>query len=101
MRLLESIFLLMIRRQIMEKVPQKLKELPTRPGVYIFKDAKGLFLYVGKAINLKNRVRSYFARSSDLASGRMTGRIQHMISQIADLDYVLTDNEVESLVLEN
>jgi excinuclease ABC subunit C len=75
----------------------KIKELPNRPGVYIFKDPKGLFLYVGKAINLRNRVRSYFQKDAGLGSPR----IQHMITQIIDMDYVVTDNETESLVLEN
>ncbi|MBI2607387.1 MAG: excinuclease ABC subunit C [Candidatus Doudnabacteria bacterium] len=75
---------------------QKTKQLPARPGVYIFKNAAGDILYVGKANKLKNRVRSYFqpdpARSN---------RIQQMISQIRDLSYVITDNETESLILEN
>lgn len=76
---------------------QKIKELPAKPGVYIFKDAKGLFLYVGKAINLHNRVRSYFVEPIN----RHATRIQIMISQIADLDYTVTDNELEGLLLEN
>ncbi len=76
---------------------QKIKELPSKPGVYIFKDAKGLILYVGKAINLKNRVRSYFRKDAGLGSPR----VHYMITQIKDLDYVVTDNELESLVLEN
>src|SRR3989344_8699072 len=76
---------------------EKLKELPKNPGVYIFKDPKGLILYVGKANQLKNRVRSYFKKDA----GHDSPRIQHMISQIADLDYVLTSNELESLILEN
>jgi excinuclease ABC subunit C len=75
---------------------EKLIELPQKPGVYIFKDAKGLFLYVGKAVKLKNRVNSYFKDHID-----HDARIKLMISQIRDLDYVVTDNEVESLVLEN
>jgi excinuclease ABC subunit C len=86
---------------------EKIRELPKKPGVYIFKDAKGLFLYVGKAINLRNRVSSYFrpVRRSLGTGGKDAGqgstRIQYMITQIADLDYAVTDNEVESLVLEN
>ena len=77
----------------MQKIlAEKLQNLPQKPGVYVFKDKQGLVLYVGKANKLKNRVTSYFARSSDRASGRMTGRIDLMISQIADLDFTITDN---------
>ncbi|MBX4187085.1 MAG: excinuclease ABC subunit UvrC [Candidatus Doudnabacteria bacterium] len=75
---------------------KKLQDLPQKPGVYMFKDAKGLVLYVGKAVKLKNRVVSYFRQDA----GHST-RIQHMIARIQDLDYIVTDNEVESLVLEN
>lgn len=79
------------------KLTEKLNKLPSKPGVYIFKNAKGLFLYVGKAINLHNRVRSYFMKDAGLSSTR----IQSMVSQISDLDYTVTDNELESLLLEN
>jgi excinuclease ABC subunit C len=76
---------------------QKIKELPLKPGVYIFKDAKGAVLYVGKAVKLRQRVSSYFKKEADSRGPR----IASMVSQIADLDYAVTDNEVESLVLEN
>ncbi len=76
----------------------KLNDLPQKPGVYIFKDAKGLILYVGKAIKLKNRVGSYFKKDAGDDRGP---RIISMISQIRDLDYTVTDNETESLILEN
>lgn len=76
---------------------KKLADLPQKPGVYIFKNSKGLVLYVGKAVKLKNRVSSYFKKD---AGGDRGPRIQLMISQIADLDYVVTDNELESLILE-
>jgi excinuclease ABC subunit C len=82
----------------MEKLlVDKIKELPQKPGVYLFKDAAGLLLYVGKAIKLKNRVSSYFRKDA----GQGSPRILSMISKIHDFDYVVTDNEVESLVLEN
>jgi excinuclease ABC subunit C len=82
----------------MEKlVAQKIPDLPKRPGIYIFKDAKGLVLYVGKAINLRSRVSSYLRADA----GHGVPRIQNMITQITDLDYVITDNETESLILEN
>src|SRR6185503_17169635 len=75
-----------------------LADLPQKPGVYIFKDAQGLILYVGKAVKLKNRVSSYFKKDAGLDRGP---RIQLMISQIADINYTVTDNETESLILEN
>jgi len=76
---------------------QKVKELPKKPGVYIFKDSNGSILYVGKANKLKDRVASYFRK--DAGDGRF--RIQLMIGQIAGLDFVTTSNETEALILEN
>lgn len=81
----------------MKTLAQKIQELPQLPGVYVFKDAKGLVLYVGKAVRLKSRVSSYFRENAHDTSSR----IGRMVSQIADLDYTVTDNEVESLILEN
>ncbi len=75
---------------------QKISELPQKPGVYMFKDDRGLLLYVGKANKLKNRVSSYFRK--DAGYDR---RIELMISQIADVDYTVVNNELEALVLEN
>jgi excinuclease ABC subunit C len=77
---------------------EKLNDLPQKPGVYVFKDAKGLILYVGKAVKLKSRVTSYFKKDGGDNRGP---RIELMISQIVDLDYTVTDNETESLILEN
>ncbi len=77
----------------MDIISQKLSLLPEKPGVYLMKDADGLVIYVGKAKVLKNRVRSYFSGSHD-------GKTQVLISQIADFEYILTDSEVEALVLE-
>ncbi|HLP40781.1 MAG TPA: excinuclease ABC subunit UvrC, partial [Fibrobacteria bacterium] len=77
-------------------VEAKLDLLPTRPGVYIFHNAKGEIVYIGKAVNLRNRVRSYFnARSSSyhLASALLR-------SVAADLEWIVTDTEVEALILE-
>jgi excinuclease ABC subunit C len=82
---------------MIKQLDQKLKDLPQKPGVYIFKDAKGLVLYVGKAVRLKNRVSSYFKKDGGDNRGP---RIQLMISLITDLDYTVTDNETESLILE-
>src|SRR5687768_2199568 len=73
----------------------KIKGLPDEPGVYLMKDASGGILYVGKAKNLKNRVASYFQESRDRGP-----RIELLVRKICDFDVVLTDNEVEALVLE-
>lgn len=81
-----------------QTLSKKLRGLPQKPGVYIFKDAKGLVLYVGKAVKLKNRVTSYFKKGGGENRGP---RIELMIAQIADLDYTVTDNELECLILEN
>jgi excinuclease ABC subunit C len=81
----------------MKTLTQKIKELPQKPGVYVFKDKKDAVLYVGKAVKLKNRVSSYFRQDA----GAGIARIKRMIEQIADLNYTVTDNEVESLILEN
>lgn len=74
----------------------KLALLPSRPGVYQHKDADGKVLYVGKAKNLRSRVRSYFQESRP-----RDGRLAIMISKIADLDVIVTDTEAEALILEN
>lgn len=73
----------------------KIKNLPNNPGVYQFKNDKGKVIYVGKAINLKNRVRSYFL------GGNQSAKTAALVSKISDLELILTDNEVEALVLEN
>lgn len=73
----------------------KIKGLAEEPGVYLMKDAAGLILYVGKAKNLKARVSSYFQESRD-----RNPRTELLVRKIADLEVVLTDNEVEALVLE-
>jgi len=75
---------------------QKLDSLPAQPGVYLFKDSEGAILYVGKARVLRDRVRSYFQ-----ASRPPDPRKGSMVSEIADLELVLTDTEMEALALEN
>lgn len=74
----------------------ELKKLPRKPGVYIMRDDKDVILYVGKAINLHNRVRSYFRENI----GRGPA-IDQMVSLIARFEYIVTDSELEALVLEN
>ena len=77
-------------------VEEKVANLPTSPGVYIYKDKQERILYVGKAKRLRNRVRSYFQKSSNLA-----GRTQVMVSKIEDLEVIVTDSEAEALILES
>jgi excinuclease ABC subunit C len=75
---------------------EKLKNLPTSPGVYLHKDDAGKIIYIGKAKNLRNRVRSYFqsGRGHDL-------KTRELVKRIRDLEFIVTDTEVEALVLES
>lgn len=75
---------------------RKLKTIPTGTGVYLMKDSKNKVIYVGKAINLRSRVRSYFQSSRD---ERLF--VSFLVKRIADIDFVLTDTEKEALILEN
>jgi excinuclease ABC subunit C len=74
---------------------EKLSRVPERPGVYLYRDAKAQVIYVGKAASLRSRVRSYFqeARPHD-------AKTDALVRQIADLEYIVTDNELEALMLE-
>lgn len=74
---------------------QKIKNLPDSPGIYQFLDEKGKIIYVGKAKNLKNRVRTYFQNNINSIKTRT------LIGKTSDLEMIITDNEVEALVLEN
>lgn len=74
---------------------EKLESLPALPGVYQFKDKSGRVIYVGKAINLRNRVRSYFHSTVDSPKTKV------MVSKVEDFQLIVTDSEVEALVLEN
>lgn len=75
---------------------EQLKLLPDRPGVYIYRDAGARVLYVGKALNLKSRVRQYFQSSRNLPP-----KVQLMVPQIQRIEHIVTDNEVEALILES
>ena len=79
-----------------EKIQSVLHSLPHKPGIYLMKDADGTILYVGKAISLFNRVRSYFQESTDLSP-----KNRSMVAKIDDIEYVVVKNEVEALVLES
>lgn len=76
-------------------IEEELKKLPAQPGVYIMHDEKDEIIYVGKAISLKNRVRQYFQSSRN-----KTAKIEKMVSHIARFEYIITDSELEALVLE-
>ncbi|HTX16418.1 MAG TPA: GIY-YIG nuclease family protein, partial [Candidatus Baltobacteraceae bacterium] len=76
---------------------EKVANLPGQPGVYLFQDAGGKIIYVGKALSLRSRVRSYFLESSALNNAK-TGSLMR---EIAELDYIVVDNEREALALEN
>jgi excinuclease ABC subunit C len=82
--------------QIDNPLQEKLSSLPASPGVYRFISAKGGVIYVGKAKNLRNRVRSYFRDPSQL-----TGKTAVLVSHIVDIEVIITSSEVEALILEN
>lgn len=75
---------------------EELKKLPAKPGVYIMHDENDTIIYVGKAISLRNRVRSYFRESTNKSP-----KIEKMVSLISRFEYIITDSELEALVLEN
>ncbi len=75
---------------------EKLKSLPTASGIYIHKDANAKILYVGKAKNLKSRVRQYFQSSRN-----QDAKTRRLVKSIADFEFIVVDNEVEALVLES
>src|SRR5262245_11777260 len=74
----------------------KLENIPSGPGVYVYKDTSGVALYVGKARSLRNRVRTYFQDSRDLDP-----RLYQMRASIQDVEFIVTDTEGEALALEN
>jgi excinuclease ABC subunit C len=77
------------------ELDRKLERVPTNPGVYLMKDAAAKVIYVGKAASLRPRVRSYFQERADL-----TARTAAMVDRVADLDWIVTDNEIEAFHLE-
>ncbi len=80
----------------MMSVQDKLALLPDKPGVYMFKDAEGVILYVGKAVSLRSRVRSYFQ-----AGAQHSAKVQALVRKVADLEFIITDTEIEALILES
>lgn len=80
----------------MADIPEKLKSLPVAAGIYLHKNADGKILYVGKAKNLRNRVRQYFQSSRN-----QDAKTRRLVRAIADFEFIVVDNEVEALVLES
>ena len=78
-----------------QAVEEKLTTLPTKPGCYLHKDKNGTVIYVGKAINLRSRVRSYFQKGAN-----HTPKVRRLVTHIADLEYIVCATELEALVLE-
>jgi len=76
-------------------IQEELKKLPDKPGVYLMKDENGTIIYVGKAVVLKNRVRQYFQ-----SSAAHTPKVTAMVARIAEFEYIVTDTELEALILE-
>ena len=77
-------------------IEEELKKLPQKPGVYLMHDAQDNIIYVGKAIRLRSRVQSYFREKINRGP-----QIEKMVTQIARFEYIVTDSELEALVLEN
>src|SRR4029077_14699790 len=75
---------------------EKVDQVPARPGVYLYKDAKGQVIYIGKAASLRSRVRSYFQESR-----ARDAKTDTLVGQIRDADYIVTGNELEALILES
>lgn len=73
----------------------KVRQFPTTPGVYLMKDAEGRVIYVGKAVNLRSRAGSYFSRAAEIDR-----RTADLVPEIADIDYILADSEVDALLME-
>ena len=78
------------------KINRILKTLPTKPGVYLHKNAQGKVIYVGKAVNLRSRVRSYFHKSA-----LQTEKTRRLVAEVADIEFIVADSELEALLLEN
>ncbi len=85
-----------------EALAATLKKLPNKSGVYHYFDSEGRLLYIGKAKNLKNRIKSYFRFTPSLSvAPNLSARISQMVSQIASMRYIVVENENDALILEN
>ncbi|MGQ9553692.1 MAG: excinuclease ABC subunit UvrC [Anaerolineae bacterium] len=79
----------------LQEVAGKVAQFPTKPGVYLMKDAAGEVIYVGKAVNLRHRVRSYFQMSAGHAP-----KVLRLVANVADVEFIVTSTELEALILE-
>src|SRR5512137_173215 len=79
-----------------DRLSQRLKELPAEPGCYLMRDGDDRILYIGKSKSLRSRVRSYFRESYDLSP-----RINLMVRQVCEIEFIVTDSEAEALALES
>ena len=84
-----------IKFTMQAQLEEQIKALPASLGVYLFKDNQGKVIYVGKAANISNRVKSYFG-----ASGNLSSKIQQLVLKVNDLEFMVTDSEQEALILE-
>src|SRR5574337_652320 len=84
--------------QAIDRLQEKVRGLPDAPGVYLFRDRRGHVLYIGKALSLRKRVGSYFTEAADAPDRPM---IRPMLEQVADLEFIITANELEALILES
>jgi len=81
---------------VTQSLKEKLDSLPAKPGVYLMRDVRGQVIYVGKAVNLRSRVRSYFHRSAQHAP-----KVRRLVAEVHDLEVIVTDSELEALILES
>ncbi len=86
----------MSKPELSPKLVAKLKTLPSQPGCYLYRNEKGRVIYVGKAVNLRHRVRSYFQEQR-----AHSAKTRRLVADIADVEWVVTDTELEALILEN
>jgi excinuclease ABC subunit C len=84
-----------------DELTQQIKHSPDLPGVYLYRDAAGVVLYVGKALSLRRRLANYLPSLSGDASGRLPAKVNEMMTQAATVEWIVTSNEVEALLLEH
>ena len=80
---------------VLAQLAEKVRQFPDAPGVYLIKDAAGAIIYVGKARSLRQRVRAYLA-----ANGALSPKVRALQRQMREIEYIVTDSEVEALILE-
>lgn len=86
--------------KIWHKLKEKIKLMPAKPGVYLMKDADNSVIYVGKALSIKNRVKQYFVGVDNSAKSNLDPKTNLLVRKIFDIDYIITNTELEALLLE-